>query len=519
MIDCGIQFPDVSYPGVELFSPDFGYVLDRKRKLAGLVITHGHEDHIGAIPYLAQDIPLKIFATRFPKGLISQKIAEFSNLKPIEFQEIKPNRSFKVGPFEVEPMSVQHSIIEALGLGIKTPVGNIIHSGDFKHDPKPWRGKKIGFEHFAAWGKRGVSLLFSDSTNAEKSGHSLAEGDITGAFQKLFKEQKGRLIIALFASNVRRVENLFHLAKKQHKKVALVGRSMHSYVRLAHEQGSINIPENLLIAAEDTHRYSDDRIIILSTGSQAEPKSALVRIAQEVYRDVQIKPEDHVILSSRFIPGNERAINSMINDIARLGALVTYQDLTPIHVSGHGFEEELLMMLRAVKPKFFVPVHGEFRHLTKHSKLAEKAGVKKKNIAVIEDGQVLELDKNSLTYAENLELERTPIVRGVSLQSDHNVFAQRHGMAKAGIVFALLIRDKMSKHLTATPRLTTYGLLYQRGEDPNEVLREAADDLAEAYETHRDREDLEELVRTELRRFLKHRLSHKPITIPLILDA
>ncbi len=400
LIDCGIQFPDASYGGVDLLVPDLAYVRDRFKSLRGIVVTHGHDDHIGALPFLAREGEIHVYTTPFPRGLIRQKGEEYPEVRNIVFHDISPRKPFKVGPFTFDPIPVQHSIIESLALSIETPVGTIIHTGDFKHDPNEIGGEVIGFEPFQEIGDKGVALLLSDSTNAERTGHTLSELDIAKSFEQIFASQTGRLLTALFASNIRRIERLMQLASAQGKKVALAGRSMHSYTRLAHEQSSLTIPADTLILLENTHKYPDDKVIILMTGSQAEPQSALVRVSQGVHKDIQIKSGDRVILSSRFIPGNERNITSMIDHLYRLGAEVTYESIHQIHVSGHGFQDELMMMLRAARPRHFVPIHGEYRHLAKHSKLASQAGVSPENIQILEDGQSLDLTKKGLFRGE-----------------------------------------------------------------------------------------------------------------------
>ncbi|NBT58555.1 ribonuclease J, partial [bacterium] len=396
LIDCGLQFPDASYPGVEVLVPDLSYILERLNKLRGIIVTHGHDDHIGAIPFLLREKDLDIYSTPFPRGLIEQKLTEFSQTQEARFHSIEPRKKFSVGCFTFDPIPVQHSIIEALAFAIQTPVGTIIHSGDFKHDPKEASRGEITFKAFEDYGDQGVLLLLSDSTNAEREGHTLSEVDIEKSFESILSRQTGRLIIALFASNIRRIEKILAQAKKQGKKVAFMGRSMHSYTRLAFEQNSLGIPEDTLIPIEKTGQYRDDEVIVLSTGSQAEPRSALVRVAEGIHKDFEIRKTDTIVMSSRFIPGNERAITRMIDNLYRLGADVLYESVHQIHVSGHGFQEELMMMLRATRPKFFIPIHGEFRHLSKHAKLAIRSGVAETNVVVVENGQSVEIDADEM---------------------------------------------------------------------------------------------------------------------------
>lgn len=519
LIDCGIQFPDATHPGVELFLPDLSYVLQRMDSLEGVVVTHGHDDHIGAIPFLSRHRKIDVYCTPFPRGLLEHKLSEDSEARGVTFHEIKPLEPFKVGPFTIHPIPVQHSIIESLGLGIETPEGILVHSGDFKHDANPVGGEVIGLGPFEQLGKRGVLCLLSDSTNAERSGHTLSEVDVERSFEGIFRRQQGRLIIACFASNIRRIGNLLSLAHRLGKKVALVGRSMHGYTRLAHEQGSLQIPEDTLILAENTQRYPDDKIVILATGSQAEPQSALVRMAHDTHKEVQLKPGDLVILSSRFIPGNEKAISSMINQLYRQGAEVLYESLEPIHTSGHGCQDELKLLHQACRPRFFVPVHGEYRMLAKHGRLAAEWGTARENVYVIENGQSLEFEGGRARLGDRVGLQKAAIVMGAQMEPKATVFAQRFGMAKAGIVFAAVFRDARTKRLIGVPALATHGLLFREGTEPDAVHEDAEDLIEETCDKQHNHPSLAELLRLELRRFFKRSTCYKPIVIAQVFDV
>jgi len=518
LIDCGVQFPDSHWPGMDLLVPDFSYVRDRLDSLKAVVVTHGHDDHIGAIPYLLKEKKLDIYATPFPTGLISQKLTEHSDLKEVRFHTIESRKKFKVGPFTFDPIPVQHSIIEALAFAIETPVGTIVHSGDFKHDAHETSQGNIGFEPFEDWGKKGVALLLSDSTNAERPGHTLSEMEIRDSFQQILGQQKGRMIIALFASNIKRIEKLLQLAHSLGKKVAFAGRSMHSYTKLAFEQNSLSIPPETLVLLENIGMYSDDKVLVLVTGSQAEPQSALLRISEGIHKDFQIKKGDLVVMSSRFIPGNERAISKMIDQLYRAGAEVLYESIHQVHVSGHGQQEELLMMLKATKPKYFIPIHGAYRHLSKHAGLAKESGVESEHIQIIEDGQLVELSEESLEVKEKIELKKTVVVGTSFVEGSPDVFTQRSNLAKTGVVFAVFMRDAKSLKLVAPPAVKSYGLLYFQGENPDYVAEDAEDHLEDVYYDAVHSGELEETLRLEGRRFYKKRVSHKPVFIPLVLD-
>jgi ribonuclease J len=518
LVDCGLQFPDASYAGVDLLLPDLTYLKSRLKKIRGVVVTHGHDDHIGAIPFLARECDLDVYCTAFPEGLIRNKLVEFNDVHEVRFHPIKPRKTFSVGVFKFDPLPVAHSIIESVAFAIETPVGNLIHTGDFKHDADESKEAPLGFEAFEEWSRKGVLVLFSDSTNAERNGHTLSERDIAQSFEGIFSRQTGRLVIALFASNIRRIERLLGLAKKLHKKVALAGRSMLAYTKLAHEQSSLDIPEDTLILLENIHQYPDKDIIILATGSQAEPQSALVRVAQNIHKDIRIRSGDLVILSSRFIPGNERAITTMIDHLYRAGAEVLYESIHQIHVSGHGFQDELMMMMRAVRPKFFVPIHGEYRHLKKHASLALQAGVSPAHINVIEDGQMLEVSPEGVVLGEKLELQKVAIVEGEILDGNPQAFSQRANLAKTGIVFAVILREADSYRLIAEPQVSFHGLLFRQGESPEAAQKEAIQTIEEVHAEFAAKGDLTEHLRLELRRFFKKRVSHKPVVIPMILE-
>lgn len=519
LLDCGVQFPGQNYPGVDLLIPDLSYLADRMENLLGVVVTHGHEDHIGAIPFLPGQRKIHVYATPFPRGLIENKLEEFPDAARIVFHDIEPRKKFKLGPFTFDPIPVAHSIIEALGFAIETPAGVLVHTGDFKHEPTPTAGPALNFDAFAEYGDKGVDLLLSDSTGAERPGHTMSETEIIGSFEKFFREQNTRLLVALFASNVRRVEALIALAGKMGKRVALAGRSMHSYTTLAQRLGAMHLPEGTLIPLDQAGRYPEDQVVVLLTGSQAEPQAALVRMTQGTHREFRIREGDTVILSSRFIPGNERNISDMINELFRLGAEVLYESFHQVHVSGHGFQDELKMMLEATRPRCFIPIHGEYRHLARHARLAEETGIPRRNIAVIEDGQIVELDDQGLYRGEKLELGKSLLVEGRFVRGGAALFQQKLSLSKTGVVFAVLVADKFTGKLLAAPRVYQHGLLFREGMEPQEVLEDAIDYLEDRFPSVSKKTDRNDQMRLDLRRFLKDRVSVKPLVIVTTVDA
>ena len=520
LIDCGIQFPGSLFPGADMLTPDMRYLMERRKKFKGVVVTHGHDDHIGAIPFLSERMPVTVYTPPFAKGLLKNKMSEVPASKGVEYVDYDAGKPFTVGPFTFHPIPVSHSIIDSHAFAIETPVGTLIHTGDFKHDPTELiNGKSFSFDEFEKWGKKGVRLLMSDSTNAERLGHTISEEDIAGSFESIFQQQNSRILIACFASNIRRLENLFRVAARMKKKVALLGRSMHSYTRLAHELSKMNIPADTLILVENTGLYQDKDVIVLATGSQAEPQSGLVRVAHGEHKDFKVKPGDQIYLSSRFIPGNERNIAAMIDQLYRAGAEVTYEAFHSIHVSGHGFQEELLMMLGSCRPEFFVPLHGEYRHLSKHAKLAKTSGVKPQNVFVIENGQSVELDAKGMRLGEKFDIEKGVVVDGFSMETSATLFSKRIQLAKTGIVFVTVLRDRKTHDLVSRPSIVPYGLLYKEGENEDDCVEDAKYWVEDAYEDILEKDDSLDALRIEMRRFWRKRVSHKPVVIPLILDV
>jgi len=398
LIDCGIMFPDDDMLGVDVVIPDFSYVLANRDKLKGIVITHGHEDHTGALPYLLRDVNVPVYGTKLTLGLIRHKLKEHRLDEKVELVTVAPRDVVSIGVFSIEFIRVTHSIVDGVGLGITTPIGRVVHTGDFKVDPTPVDGEVMDFNLFTEYGRKGTLLMLSDSTNATKGGFTFSEKEVRRAFEDIFAKAKRRVIMATFASNIHRVQQAIDVAEMFGRKVILNGRSMVENSRIANELGYLRIPDGMLRKIDHLSNIPDDEVLIVTTGSQGEPMSAMSRMAMDEHKQIKVRPGDTVIISAKIIPGNEKSIARIINHLMMRGADVIYEKTSEIHVSGHASKEELKLMLNLVRPKFFVPVHGEFRHLISHANLAKKVGVQEDNIFVMNDGDVLEVSEDEAAW-------------------------------------------------------------------------------------------------------------------------
>ena len=392
LVDCGLTFPDDELLGVDLVIPDMSYLVKNREKVKGVVLTHAHEDHIGALPYFLREIKVPIYCTALTAGMVSLKISEHKNLGKVKINVKKPGDHIKLGCFDIELIRVNHSISDAVGLAIKTPVGMVVMTGDFKIDTTPIRGEMIDLERFGRLGKEGVLLLMSDSTNAERTGYSMSERKVGASFDAYFKGCDRRIIVATFASNVDRIQQIINTAVKYKRKVAVSGRSMENILKVALELGYLDVPDKTLIELSQINRYPKEQLVVITTGSQGEPMSALYRMAFTGHRQIEVGKDDRIIISASPIPGNEKAISQMVNELFRRGADVVYNAIADVHVSGHACQEELKIILSLVKPKYFMPVHGECRHLLMHASLAQTCGIDSKNIIIGDLGSVVELD-------------------------------------------------------------------------------------------------------------------------------
>ncbi|RPI79854.1 MAG: ribonuclease J [Desulfobacteraceae bacterium] len=461
VIDAGLMFPEDYMPGVDMVIPDTQYLKERKESVRGIVLTHGHEDHIGAMPFFLKDFNIPVFGTSFTLELLKEKLKEHDLADKVILNKIKSGDKTHFGPFQVEYIRVNHSIVDGVGLAITTPEGVLIHSGDFKIDRKPVKGQDTDLARFAAYGKKRVLALFSDSTNIEKEGFSLSEREVLKTLNRIFKNSRGRLILAAFASNIARIQEVINLAVKYGRRVTFSGKSMKTNVRIARELGFLHYPPKVEVSEEGVRRLPDEQVVLITTGSQGEPMSSLARIAQDKHKDVKIKEGDTIILSSRFIPGNEKAITAIINSLYRMGAEVIYEKVSAIHSSGHAYAKELQQMIRLVKPKYFVPIHGEYRHLVKHAQLARKTGLPAEHTFVLENGKGLWFEDGTAFPAEPVATGRV-LVDGKGIGDvGELVLRDRRRLSGDGLVIAILVVDEQTHEILYGPDLISRGFVFE----------------------------------------------------------
>ncbi len=522
IIDAGSMFPEDHMFGIDIVIPDFSYLRDHRDKIKGILLTHGHEDHIGALPYLLKELPLPIYGTRFTLALVEEKLLELNLKDQIPFNVIEPRQVVNIPPFSVEFIRVCHSIIHGVGLAITTPVGTILHSGDFKLDfTATEEEQQIDLMRFYHYGKKGVLLLLSDSTNVEREGFSLNEQEVATKLEKIFRNCQGRIIISVFASNIQRVKHIIKLASKLGRKVLLNGRSMVANVRIAQNLGIIDQNNSWEIKINELNNYPDDKILMLTTGSQGEPMSALARMAYQAHSKIKIKPGDTVILSSKFIPGNENTINKIINNLFRQGAEVIYEKVEDIHASGHANREELKIMLNITKPRFFIPIHGEYRHLVKHIQLARDLGLKNENTILAEDGDIIELTPTSCQITGKAHTGRI-FVDGKGVGDVCNlILKERRILSEDGIVIINIIIDSMTGELLVEPQIESHGFVHldiQNDFYPD--IKEIILNIINEETTYGNLEHgkLKDRLRREIRKHLKKTMGRLPIVFPIVTD-
>lgn len=521
IIDCGLMFPDEEMLGIDLVIPDVTYLVKNKEKVKAILLTHGHEDHIGALPYVLPQINVPVYGTKLTLGLVENKLKEFGLLSLVEMITVKPKDTVKFGELEVEFIKTSHSIADSVALAIHTPVGIIVHSGDFKIDYQPIDGELIDLHRFAELGKQGVLVLMGDSTNVERPGYTMSESTVGATFIELFRNAGGRVILATFASNIHRIQQAINAAVMFNRKVAVVGRSMVNVIGVATELGYINIPEGVMIEVDHIDKYPNDRIMILTTGSQGEPLSALARMSTAEHRKVTIIPGDRVVISANPIPGNEKLVSRVINQLFKKGADVIYESLVDIHVSGHAYQEELKLLQALIKPKYFVPVHGEYRHLTQHAQLAEKMGVNKENIFIADIGTVLEFTKDSGRTAGTVVAGKV-LVDGLGVGDVGNiVLRDRKHLSQDGLIVVVVTISKETGQVVAGPDIISRGFVYVReSEDLMEEARGVIKDALAKCEEKQITEwgTIKSEVRESLREFIYERTKRNPMILPIIME-
>ncbi len=517
VIDAGLMFPESDMLGVDLVIPDMTYLAERRDVVRGIVITHGHEDHIGGLPYLLDVVNAPIYATRLTRGLIEVKLRRSQPLESAQLHTVEAGDRFNLGPFEIELFRVNHSIPDAVGVAVDTPVGLVVHTGEFKFDYTPVDGQTTDFHRLAGYGARGVLLLLSDSTNAERPGATPSEKVVSETFERVFAQAKGRIIIATFASNISRVQQAIDTANRFGRRVGVVGRSMVENVAMAQELGYLSVPPEGLLREDEVEKLPPEEVVVVCTGSQGEPTSALVRMANQEHRTVKIRPGDTVILSASPIPGNEELVHRTLNNLYRLGAEVYYHELLPVHVSGHASREEQKLMLTLTRPRFFVPIQGEYRHLVLHAQLAQELGIPRENIFIIENGQVLELDVNSARIAGEVPGGYV-FVDGLGIGDVGSVVLRdRRQLSQDGFVIAVLAVDRQTGEMAAEPELITRGFVYLP--ESEELMEEAKARLAKAIHRHGHPSGLESRIHDVLSNFLYKRTRRRPMILPVVLQV
>ena len=520
VVDCGLAFPDDEMLGIDLVIPDITYLKENASKVKGLVITHGHEDHIGAIPYALKELNMPIYATKLTMGLIENKLKEHNLLRTTRRKVIKHGQSINLGRFRIEFIKTNHSISDAAALAIYTPAGIIVHTGDFKIDYTPVFGDAIDLQRFGEIGKKGVLALMSDSTNAERKGFTQSEKTVGITFDHIFAEhQNTRIIIATFASNVDRVQQIINSAYKYGRKVVVEGRSMVNIISTASELGYLNVPEHTLIEIDEMKNYPPEKMVLITTGSQGESMAALSRMAADVHRKVTIQPNDTIIFSSNPIPGNEKSVSRVINELSSKGANVIFQDA---HVSGHACQEELKLIYSLVKPKYAIPVHGEYRHLKANSEIAMSLGIPKENVFIIQSGDVLELCDESAKVVDKVHTGAI-LVDGLGVGDVGNiVLRDRQHLAEDGIIIVVLTLEKGSNRLLAGPDIVSRGFVYVRESEGlmEEARRAVSDSLDKCLSNrHADWNKIKLTIRDTMNDFIWKKTKRRPMIIPIIMDV
>jgi ribonuclease J len=521
VIDVGLMFPEDFMLGVDYVIPDMTYLRQNSRKIAGIVLTHAHEDHIGALPYLLKDVSAPVFGTPFTLGVVRHKLEEHELLADAALHPIHPRETLKIGPFELNFIRVNHSVVDGVGIAIRTPLGLIVHTGDFKLSHTSIDGMATDVNQFARYGEEGVLALLSDSTNVESRGYTVSDAEIGDSLARIFKKCPGRIIVALFASNIGRIQQIADIADASSRKIVFNGRSIEISVSIARQLDYLKLPDGMEIEIDEIDQYSDDEIIIVTTGSQGEPMSALARMAGGSHKQIRIKPDDTIILSSKFIPGNEKAITSIINDLYRRGANVIYEKIARIHVSGHAFQEELKMMIRLIKPRYFIPIHGEYRHLVLHARLAEQQSIGSDHILLAQNGQIISFDEKGATLQDIIPTGRLLIDgKGVG-DVGRSVLKERRMLSEEGMVVVNMAIDEETGVIIYGPDIASKGFVFETEtghllDDAQCVVLEIVEDVPSEVPHRTD--IIRSRVQAALRQYFFFTIGRRPVILPFIVE-
>jgi ribonuclease J len=525
VVDAGMMFPDAELLGVDIVTPDFAYLHKNREHVRALILTHGHEDHIGAVPFLLSDLNVPVYGTAFTLALVERRLEEHESVDDVQFNKVKPGEKVQIGPFVIEFIHVTHSIVSSMALAITTPLGVIIHTGDFKVDPTPTDNELFDLHTLAEYGKRGVLLLMSDSTNVDRPGYTESERAVRPRMEEIFYRAERRLVISCFSSSIHRLQLIIELAGEYGRKVAFLGRSMNNVTEIAHTLGLLELPDGILLRPQDILQTDPAKLVVVASGTQGEPMSALSRIAVDNHKNISVERGDTVVLSARIIPGNEKGIYRMINHFAKRGAEVIYGSMNPpVHVSGHGSAEELKLVLNLVRPRYFVPIHGEFRQLAKHASLAQHLrGAGLEETFVLETGETLEVDRHGARRGEKVAVGRVCIDSGtVDEVVEDIVIRDRRHLSEDGFVLPIIAINKHSGKNETLPEIVSRG--FMSFEDGSDLLQQARQVVARTLESSSEEERtdwgvMQEKIRADLKRFLNKQTSRRPLIMPVILEV
>ncbi|EKQ53749.1 MULTISPECIES: ribonuclease J [unclassified Clostridium] len=521
VIDCGLKFPDDDMFGIDIVIPDVSYLMKNSEKIKGIFLTHGHEDHIGALPYVLRQLNVPVYGTKLTLGIVETKLKEHGLLASTELIRVKPKDIIKLDSVSVEFIKTNHSIADSVAIAIHTPLGVVLHTGDFKIDYTPIDGEMMDFGRLAELGRKGVLVLMADSTNVERAGYTMTEKIVGETFLRLFGKAKGRIIVATFASNVHRIQQIITAAEAYEKKVAVSGRSMENIVQVAIELGYLTVGKDVLIPVDAISKYPNEKVVVITTGSQGEPMSALARMAASEHRKINVVPGDTVIISATPIPGNEKFVSKVVNQLFKKGAQVIYDSAEKIHVSGHACQEELKLMQALVKPKFFIPVHGEYRHLKKHGELAMEVGLSEKNLLIPENGDVIEVARNFIKKNGTV-VSGQVFVDGLGVGDVGNiVLRDRKHLSQDGILTIVVTIEKQTGRVVSGPDIISRGFVYVREseglmDEAREIVKTVLRNCEERQIT--DWATLKSKMRDELREFLYEKTKRKPMILPIIME-